>query len=331
MVLVTGGAGYIGTHAVKLLLERGEKVVVFDNFSRGYKEALEVLQEYGDLEFVNGDLRKKEDIKHIFMDYDIEGVMHFAALCLVNESMENPYLYFDNNVVGSLNLLDCMLESEVENLIFSSTAAVYGKPESLPVKENCFPNPTNTYGESKLMVERIIKWYGKIRDLNYIIFRYFNVCGADSDGVIGDSKKPSQLLVQNVVRGAMDIEPFYLTCSKVDTKDGTPIRDWIDVEDLVKAHWLGYKYLQNNKGDFILNLGNGSGWSVKEIISEVEDVFEVTIEAKKGEIRKGEDAEIYADISKVQKVLGWKPEKSLEDSILSLKNWYEKYPNGWNY
>lgn len=329
-ILITGGAGYIGSHAVKLFLEKGCEVISFDNLSRGFEESLEILRKYGRLQSVKGDLRNKEDIRKVFKENKIDAVAHFAALCSVNESMEQPELYFENNVGGSLNLFEAMREAGVKNIIFSSTCATYGETKYLPVDEKHPQNPASPYGESKMLTERMLRWYGDLHNFKYVIFRYFNVCGADTKGEIGDSKKPSSLLVQNAVRGAMGIEPFSYTCQKVETSDGSPIRDYIDVEDLVNAHYISYEYLEKagNKSE-IFNLGNGAGWSVKEIVSKVEQEFGVEMIKREGQMRKGEDAKIYADTSKVFEMLKWKPTKSIKDSILSLRKWYEGHPNGY--
>lgn len=328
-ILITGGAGYIGSHAVKRFLEEGYAVVVFDSLYRGYEQAIDILKGHGDCTFVKGDLRNKEDVEKLFSEHKVDGVIHFAALCLVDESMKQPELYFENNVLGSLNLLRAM-QGKTEKIIFSSTCAVYGETVYLPVDEKHPTNPANPYGESKLMVEKMIKWYGELHGLHYVILRYFNVCGADSNGEIGDSKKPSMLLMQNAVRGAMGIEEFAYTCPEVKTPDGTPIRDYIDVEDLVEAHLAAFKYLDNQGQNTILNLGNGKGYSVKEVVSEVEKVFDKTLEKKKTTPRQGEYAAIFADNSLAKKVLQWEPKKSLNDSISSLQKWYEKFPNGYD-
>jgi UDP-glucose 4-epimerase len=328
-LLITGGAGYIGSHAVKFFLEKGYAVTVFDNLSRGYKKPIEILKKYGRLNFIEGDLKNKKDLAKVFNKNKFEAVIHFAALCSVDESMKKPELYFENNVLGTLNLLEAMQKAGIKNIIFSSTCATYGETQYLPVDESHPQNPANPYGESKLMAEKIIEWFGKLHNFKFIILRYFNVCGADKNGIIGDSKRPSSLLMQNTVKGAMKLENFYYTCQKVDTPDGTPIRDYIDVEDLARAHFLALQYLAKTKKSDVFNLGNGKGFSVKEIVSEVEKTFGIKIRKIKGKTRKGEYAKIFTDTQKARKVLKYKTSKNLTDSIESLRKWYEKYPEGY--
>jgi UDP-glucose 4-epimerase len=333
-ILVTGGAGYIGSHAVRLLLEKKNKVVVIDNLYRGYQQAIQTLQKkFGrqNITFYQVDLRNFRKINQIIKKERLQGVMHFAALCLVSESMEKPEDYFENNVYGSLNLLKAMIKNKINNLIFSSTCAVYGESQYLPVDEKHPLNPTNPYGESKLITERMIQWFGKVHSLKYTILRYFNVSGAASDGLIGDSKKPSQLLVQNAVRGALGIGPFKLTCPKVKTKDGTLVRDYINVEDLVEAHLAALNYLQSGGRSNIFNLGTGKGNSVLEVVKQVQKITKAKFPIKKGKARKGEYAEIYANISKAKKILRWEPKRTIKDSVLSLVKWYQKHPRGWSY
>ncbi|MDD3679784.1 MAG: UDP-glucose 4-epimerase GalE [Candidatus Shapirobacteria bacterium] len=331
-ILVTGGAGYIGSHAVKLLLEKSYQVVVFDNLYRGYQEVIDVLgKKFSGLSFIVGDLKNLTEVNHLFKKNQIDGVLHFAALCLVNESMEKPGQYFENNVLGTLNLLRSMEKYQVKKLVFSSTCAVYGEGQYLPIDEKHPTNPTNPYGESKLMAEKEIFWFDQLFGIKSVIFRYFNVAGADSAGLIGDSKKPSQLLVQNAVRGALGIEPFKLTCPKVKTPDGTPVRDYVNVEDLARAHVLALDYLDKNKQSQIFNLGTGQGNSVLEIVNKVQEITGVSFSIEKGVARKGEYAKVYADISQVQKVLNWRPEKSLKETINSLVSWYKKHPHGWSH
>lgn len=332
--LVTGGAGYIGSHAVKTLLDKGHEVVVIDNLSRGYKQVIEVLQnKYGQekLTFFQVDLRDGDKLDRTISEIKPEGVLHFAALCLVNESMEQPELYFENNVGGTLNLLKALKNNGVNCLVFSSTCAVYGESQYLPVDEKHPTNPSNPYGESKFLSERIIKWFGELDGLKYTIFRYFNVAGAASDGIIGDSKKPSQLLMQNAVRGALGIEPFKLTCPKVNTPDGTPIRDYINVEDLAEAHVMAMEYLQQGGENQVFNLGTGKGNSVLEIVNKVKEVTGADFEVNSGEARKGEYSEIYANTTKVNEILNWSAKRSLEDSVTSLVKWYQGHPKGWEY
>lgn len=328
-ILITGGAGYIGSHAVKHFLDHDYQVVVLDNLSHGWQEAIDTLSALGSVTFVQADLRDKVALKELFSTHKISAVLHFAALCSVDESMKDPGLYFDNNVAGTLSLLEAMQEAGVEKLIFSSTCAVYGESQYLPMDEKHPTNPANPYGESKLMVEQMICWYGELHNLSFVILRYFNVCGAASDGSIGDSKKPSLLLLQNAVRGALGIEKFSYTCQKVDTPDGTPIRDYIDVEDLVSAHKAALDYLQAGGSSDVFNLGNGRGWSVKEIVSAVEDYFGISLAGEERHTRQGEYAEVYANTTKANQVLKWQTKKSLLDSIKSLEAWYKDRPNGW--
>ncbi|MDE2399402.1 MAG: UDP-glucose 4-epimerase GalE [Patescibacteria group bacterium] len=330
IILVTGGGGYIGSHAVKRLLKENYSVVVFDNFSRGFREPLEILNKYGELNIVEGDLLKEEDIKKVFKKYKIDAVMHFAALCLVDESTKKPELYFKNNVIGTLNLVEAMNEAGVKKIILSSTCAVYGDAEYLPIDERHITKPTNPYGESKLMAEKIIHWFNITYKFNYAILRYFNVCGADSDGEIGDSKKPSELLMQNAVRGALGIEDFKLTCPKVDTLDGTPIRDYVDVEDIIDAHMKALYYLKDNNS-LICNLGNGHGISVKEIIRSVQKELDVNFQIHFSNTRMGEYVEVYANNSVAKDLLKWTPNKTLKDSIKSLVVWYSHYPKGYKF
>lgn len=328
-ILITGGGGYIGSHVAKLFLERGFPVVVLDNFFRGYREPLRILSEIGRIDVEAVDLLDAEAVQGVFARHDIGSVLHFAALCIVNESVEQPELYMRNNVEGTRNLLSAMRTSGVKYIIFSSTCAVYGEAEYLPVDEGHPFHPMNPYGESKLAAENLIRQMSREYELHSVIFRYFNVCGASSDGLIGDSKKPSQLLVQNVVRGAMGIEPFAYTCGDVDTPDRTPIRDYIDVEDLARAHFFGYEYLMAGGASEVFNLGNGHGYSVKEIVSEVEKQFGLTIAKSEAEPRKGEHARIYANPTKAKEILKFQPQKSLTESIESLRKWYTGHPDGY--
>jgi len=328
-VFITGGAGFIGSHVVKLYLENGYKVTVFDDLSHGFKQATDILSELGDLDFIKGDISIPNDLKNAFSKNSFDTVLHIAALASVNDSVEKPEDYFRTNVYGTLNVLEAMKNAKVKQLIFSSTCSVHGKAEYTPMDEQHPTHPTNPYSESKLIDEKIIPWFERAHGIKHVILRYFNVCG--SDGMVGDSKKPSVLLLQNAVRGAMNIEPFYYTCPKVNTPDGTPIRDYIDVRDIASAHLLANKYLDDGKESSTFNLGTGKGYSVKEIVREVEKYFDVALPEKKGTIRKGEYEEVFADNKKAKEVLGWEPKFSLKESIESLKSWYSKFPNGYEY
>ncbi len=330
-ILITGAGGYIGSVATRLFLSRGFRVVALDNFSTGYQAPLTRLgREFGNdkLRVVEADLTG--DISPVFREEkNIWAVVHFAAACSVDESMKDPGKYFANNVVGSHNLLTAMMQHNVDTIIFSSTCAVYGDAEYIPVDEMHPTKPANPYGESKLMTEQMIRWYGKLHKLRYVTFRYFNVCGATDDGVIGDSKKPSSLLVQNAVRGALGIAPFSLTCPKVGTPDKTPIRDYINVVDLCEAHLMALEYLKHKGANVTLNLGTGAGNSVREIIDTVQKVTGRSFRIGRARPRSGEYPKMIAATSKAKKVLGWKPTHTLKDSITSLVSWYTKHPGGW--
>jgi UDP-glucose 4-epimerase len=332
--MVTGGAGYIGSHAVKLLLERGYEVAVIDSLFRGYKEVIDVLQEkYGKekLRFYQTDLLDRAELERVLTEVKPEGVIHFAAICLVSESMSIPRPYFEINLMGTLNLVEAMIKCKLDNLIFLSTSTIYGESQYLPIDEKHPTRPISVYGETKLMMERIAYWYGKIYGLKYVIFRCFNVAGASSDGLIGDSKKPSQLLIQNAVRGALGIETFKLTCPKVKTRDGSTIRDYVNVEDLADGYLAGLKYLWKGGESDTFNLGTGRGDSVLEIIEQVKKVTGVDFKVEQGEVREGDIAELYADPSKANKVLGWRARRGLKESVESLVRWYKNKPNGWRY
>jgi len=332
-VLITGAGGYIGSVAAYLFLQKGYEVVALDNFSTGYRQPLQLLlDKFGEnnLRFYPIDLRS--DLSAIFTkEKEIGAVIHYAASCLVDESMKTPEKYFSNNVGGSQNLLATLVKFGIKNIVFSSTCAVYGEAEYIPVDEKHPTVPKNPYGESKRMIEKMMDWHHRLQGLNYVILRYFNVCGTTDDGIIGDSKRPSVLLVQNAVRGALGIEPFYLTCPVVDTPDKTPVRDYINVVDLNIAHLKAVEYLLKGGESEIFNLGTGTGNSVLEIVTEVQRTTGVKFDLKKTTPRQGEYAKMIADIKKVQAVLGWKPQRSIKDSVESLIKWYKSHPNGWRH
>jgi len=289
----------------------------------------ELQKKYGNsmLTIYETDLKK---IASVFeKEKKIDMVVHYAASCLVDESVKNPYKYFENNVGGTNSLLKAMTDAGVLKLVFSSTCAVYGEAQYMPIDEKHPLAPSQPYGASKQMVEELIKWYSQLKGVRYVILRYFNVCGASDDGLIGDSKKPSSLLMQNAVRGALGIEPFNLTCPEVNTPDKTPIRDYVNVVDLNEAHLKALEHLMEGKNSEIINLGTGSGNSVMEIISQVKKITGAQFEIGKTVPREGDDAKKIADITKAKKVLGWQPKRSVADSVESLITWYKSHPRGW--
>src|SRR3989339_38252 len=329
-ILITGAGGYIGSVAADLFLKSGYQVVGLDNFQTGYREPLELLKNKYPDQFRFYEIDLKNDLSGIFeKEPNVTAVIHYAASCLVDESVRFPGKYFLNNVANTSNLLAMMEKFNINNIIFSSTCAIYGEAEYYPIDEKHPLNPTTPYGASKKMAEEVIQWYGKLRNFNYMILRYFNVCGATTDGSIGDSKKPSSLLVQNAVRGALGIEKFYLTCPEVNTPDKTPIRDYIDVVDLNLAHLKALEYLIKTKKSEIINLGTGTGSSVLEVVSQVKKLTGVEISIEKANTRLGDDAKKIADISKAEKVLSWKPKRTIENSVRSLIVWYKNHPLGW--
>ena len=332
-ILVTGAGGYIASIATYLFLQKGYEVVALDNLQTGYRAPIDFLiAKFGNdkIRFYEMDL--KADLSSLFeKEKDIEAVVHYAASCLVDESMKNPEKYFRNNILGTLNLLSQIDKYGIKKFVFSSTAATYGEAQYVPIDELHPTLPVNTYGESKLMTEMMIKRYGANKGMRYIILRYFNVCGASDDGLVGDSKHPSVLLIQNAVRGALGIEPFKLVCPKVETPDGTPIRDFVNVMDLNEAHLLALEYLGSGGESEIINIGTGAGNSVFEIIEKVKKVTGVAFDIGKSEPRMGDPAKLVASIEKAKKILGWAPKRTIEDSITSLVTWYKAHPNGWEH
>jgi UDP-glucose 4-epimerase len=223
------------------------------------------------------------------------------------------------------------LKYNINKIVFSSTCAVYGTAKTVPIDETHPTNPDNPYGQSKRMIEQMMEWYSKLNGLNFVILRYFNVCGASDDGFIGDSKKPSMLLMQNAVRGAMGIEPFHLTCADSETPDRTPIRDYVNVVDLNEAHLKAIEYLLNGGKSEIINIGTGAGSSVLEIVNKVQEITGKKFELSKAEARKGESPRLVASIEKAKKVLGWQPKRTIEDGVKSLITWYTAHPHGWDH
>ena len=323
MILVTGGAGYVGSHCVMALLELGHDVIVIDSLELGHIETIETLKKYGNLKFVKGNLKNIDDIRGVFMsNKGIDSVMHFAAYSQVAESVKNPQKYYYNNVYGTLNLLNAMLEFGVNKIVFSSTAATYGEPVYTPIDENHPQNPINPYGMSKLMIEKIMDDYDKAYGLKSVRLRYFNVAGADSKARIGEWHEPETHLIPNVLKATAD-KTFKMFGTDYDTKDGTCVRDYINIEDLAKAHVKALGYLNNGGETNYFNLGTKDGNSVKEVFAVCEAVKGQSIPLEICPRRDGDPATLVADNSKAKVSLGWNPENSLEYSVKTAYEWEE--------
>lgn len=316
-VLVIGGAGYIGSHMVRALLEEKHDVIVFDNLSTGYREFIPE-----GAPFIKGDLRNGADIRGAFEEHTIDAVMHFAAASLVPESMSNPLKYYDNNVLACINLLKAMVEKKVKKCIFSSTAAVYGEPENIPIKENDKTCPANPYGMSKLMIENILKDASRAHDVSYIALRYFNAAGAHPSGETGEKHVPETHLIPNILKTAKgEKSEVMIFGDDYQTPDGTCIRDFIHVQDLCRAHLLALKALKEGMKSDVFNLGSGSGYSVKEVVRAAEVVTGRKINVKTAPRRPGDPARLVAGAERAQKVLGWRPELDLNEIIRSAWAW----------
>jgi UDP-glucose 4-epimerase len=317
-ILVVGGAGYIGSHQVKMLDEKGYNVIVYDNLSTGYKDLVTVDH------FIRGNLADKNKLEQVFSNYDIDAVMHFAAFIEVGESVNNPAKYYRNNVINVINLLDVMLEYNVKKFIFSSTAAVYGEPEEIPIKENQQKKPINPYGKSKFMVEQILEDYDKAYNLRYTCFRYFNASGADESGKIGEKHDPETHLIPLVLRTALGIrDKIYIFGTDYDTRDGSCIRDFIHVNDLANAHIKGLERLFSGGTSELFNLGSGEGYSVKEIIDETKTITNIDFEVVETDRRQGDPAVLVADSSKAKNLLNWEPHYGLKEIIKTAWEWHQ--------
>lgn len=323
MILVTGGAGYIGSHAVLNLLNDNCEVVIFDNLETGHIETVEALKNISSsVEFVKGDLRNFDDINKVFKEYKIDSVIHFAANSLVNESVKNPAKYYYNNVFGSMNLFKAMIDNGVKKIVFSSTCATYGEPQYVPIDELHPQNPVNPYGCSKLMTERILKDYDKAYKIKSIILRYFNVAGADSQVRIGEWHDCETHLIPNIIKSTFDKgESFKIFGEDYDTPDGTCIRDYVNVEDLAQAHRLALNYLNLTEKSDVFNIGTHKGDSVKDVFASAKKILNKDIEFKICERREGDPDKLYADNNKAIKVLNWKPEHNLDFSIKTAYEW----------
>lgn len=326
-ILVLGGAGYIGSHTVYELIENGEDVAIIDNLQTGHIKAV-----HPKARFYKGDIRNREFLDSVFAKEKIDAVIHFAAYSLVGESMEKPLKYYENNLCGTKILLDSMVANGINKIVFSSTAATYGEPESLPILETDKTEPTNTYGETKLAMEKMFKWVGRAHNINFVSLRYFNACGAHVSGEIGEDHAVETHLIPLILQVPNNKrEHIYIFGDDYNTKDGTCIRDYIHVTDLAQAHILAVKYLRNGGNSDIFNLGNGIGFSVKEVIETARKVTGHPIPAQISPRRAGDPAKLIASSNKARKILGWKPgHAELEEIIATAWNWHKKHPNGYN-
>jgi UDP-glucose 4-epimerase len=322
-VLVTGGAGYVGSVITEYLLKQKHKVIVLDNLRQGHKEAV-----LSPAEFVLGDICNVETLEEIIRRFKINAVMHMAAETVVEYSMTDPKRYFHNNVVGGINLLNAMLEHGVDQIIYSSTAAVYGEPHSIPIEEDHPETPINSYGESKLMFERILEWYGRAYGLRHISFRYF--CAAGATELLGEDHRPETHLIPNVLKAALNRNnPVPVFGTDYPTKDGSCIRDYVHVVDIAQAHLLALEKINDLSGN-IYNLGNGKGYSVLEVIKTAEEVAGVKIPVEFCPRRLGDPAVLVASAERAKKELGWKPQFSkLEGIIESAWRWLKNHPDGY--
>ncbi|AKL95970.1 UDP-glucose 4-epimerase GalE [Clostridium aceticum] len=324
-ILVCGGAGYIGSHTVAALLEKNEEVVIIDHLEKGHKEAV-----LGGKLYI-GDLRDTEFLDKVFAENKIEAVIHFAAFSLVGESMEEPFKYYDNNVYGTLRLLEAMNKYHVKKIVFSSTAATYGEPKRVPIKEEEETIPTNPYGETKLAVEKILKWGEVAYGINYIVLRYFNVAGAHKSGKIGEDHSPETHLIPIILQVALGKrEKIMIYGEDYPTKDGSCIRDYIHVMDLADAHILAVDKLRKGDRSATYNLGNGEGFSVKGVIEVARKVTGHAIPAEVAGRRPGDPAILIASSEKIITELGWNPKHaSLEEIIASAWKWHQGHPDGY--
>ena len=326
-ILVLGGAGYIGSHTALELVKAGNEVVIADNLVTGYRKAIPK-----GAKFYEGDLRDFDFLNKLFQQEKIDAVIHFAAYSLVGESVTNPLKYYDNNLYGTKVLLEAMVKNNVGKIVFSSTAATYGEPENIPILETDRTCPTNPYGETKLAMEKMFKWTAEAHGLRYVSLRYFNACGADESGTIGEAHNPESHLIPLILQvpnGKRETISIYGT--DYDTPDGTCIRDYIHVTDLAQAHILAVQYLNNGGESDIFNLGNGVGYSVREVIETARKVTGHPIPATETSRRAGDPARLVASSEKAKKILGWKPvHDSLEEIISSAWNWHKNHPNGYD-
>ena len=325
-ILVLGGAGYIGSHTVRALVEAKRDVIIIDNLETGFAQSIP-----HEVKFYREDIRDKKALDKIFEKEKIEGVIHFAAYSQVGESMQDPLKYYDNNVNGTAILLKSMIEHDVKNIVFSSTAATYGEPQSIPILENDPTLPANCYGDTKLAMEKMMKWSNQAYGLNYVALRYFNAAGAHPTGVIGESHQPESHLIPLILQVVND-QRDYISVFGDDypTPDGTCIRDYIHVMDLASAHILAMDYLLAGGKSDVFNLGNGIGFSVREVIDVCREVTDFDIPEKMVARRAGDPAQLVASSDKARKVLNWQPQYADLKTIISTAwQWHKNNPHGY--
>ena len=325
-VLVCGGAGYIGSHTVSELLDRGEDVVVADNLQKGHKKAV-----LGG-KLMIGDLRDSDFLDKVFSENTIDSVIQFAADSLVGESVEDTLKYYNNNVVSTLSLLSKMKQYGVDKIVFSSTAATYGEPQNIPIMETDPTIPTNPYGQTKLAVEKALKWCYEAYDIKYTALRYFNAAGAHISGKIGEDHNPETHLIPIILQAALgQRDSITIFGDDYNTEDGTCVRDYIHVTDLADAHILALDKMRADGKSNIYNLGNGNGFSVKEVVDITRKVTGVDIKAELGERRPGDPAILVASSEKAKKELNWKPKyNDLGTIIETAWKWHKENPNGFS-
>lgn len=325
-ILVAGGAGYIGSHTVYELIDNGADVVIIDSLETGHIEAV-----HPKARFYQGDIRDRAFLDDVLTkEKNIDGVIHFAANSLVGESMTNPLKYYDNNVYGTKVLLEKLIEYRINHVVFSSTAATYGEPKSIPIVETDPTQPTNAYGETKLAMEKMFKWCDVAHGLKYVALRYFNACGAHISGKIGEAHNPESHLIPLILQVPNGKrESIKVFGTDYPTKDGTCVRDYIHVTDLAAAHILAVKYLIDGNESNTFNLGNGVGFTVNEVIEKAKQVTKLPIKVEQDARRAGDPAVLIASSEKAKEVLGWKPKyDSLETIIETAWNWHKNHPDG---
>ncbi len=324
-ILVAGGAGYIGSHMVALLAQRGYDVVVVDNLSTGHWQAVKGAR------LRVGDVRDAAFLDGVFREHPIDGVINFAAYSLVGESVTNPLKYYGNNIAGSQTMLETMRNHGVNKIVFSSTAATYGEPQKQPIEESDHTNPTNPYGATKLAIEGMLKWCDAAYGIHYAALRYFNAAGSNTDVCIGEDHNPESHLIPLVMKTALGKREFIgIYGNDYPTPDGTCIRDYIHVRDLVEAHLLALEHLEQTGESGIYNLGSGGGFSVKEIIEAARKVTKKPIPVKVEPRRAGDPSILIASNDKAAAVLGWIPTRGLEEILNDAWAWHQSHPNGYD-